>query len=225
MTPRPNRPFPPYRSHHGFARDAPSCPGGFSITIQEEEELAEEMMKNIHRYVTFIEDDAINQYVNDVGREVLQAFPRQHFAYHFYVIEEPVYNAFATPAGHIFINSGLIGAMESEEELAGIIAHEIAHVHGRHISQKIERSKKLQLLSLAGMVASILIGSSGSADASRATGIGTLAAGQSIALKYSREDEIQADQLGLRYLTDAGFNGSGLLTILKKMRAKTGTVH
>jgi predicted Zn-dependent protease len=114
----------------------------FSITIQEEEELAEEMMKSIDRYVTFIEDDAINAYVDRIGREVLAAFPRQHFNYHFYVIEEPVYNAFATPAGHIFINSGLIGAMESEEELAGIIAHEIAHVHGRHISQKIERSKK-----------------------------------------------------------------------------------
>jgi len=194
--------------------------GAGSITIREEEEMSREFMKVVFKHLKVLKEPIIMNYVNEVGQKILSAFPPQPFKYHFYVIKEDSYNAFATPAGHIFINSGLIMAMESEEELAGVIAHEIAHVSARHISKKIERSKKIGMATLAAAVAGILLGASGASEAAGAVIVGSNAAGQSASLAYSREDEAQADQIGLKYLNRAGYSAKGLLLMLNKMRDK-----
>lgn len=193
-------------------------PHASAISIQQEEELAAEFLKVLNARFEIIDDPLITAYVERIGRRVLDAFPPQPFAYHFYVIREEVFNAFAIPAGHIFIHSGLLAAMESEDELAGILSHEIAHAASRHISQKIERSKKINLVTLAGLAAGIFLGAGGASTAANAVSAGSLAAGQSLSLAYSREDEIQADQLGLVYLHKAGYDGAALLRVLKKMR-------
>ena len=125
------------------------------------------------------------------------------------------------PGGQIFINSGLFEALNSEEEIAGIIAHEISHVACRHVSERIERSKKIGLATLAGVAAGILMGATGSgAAASSATAVGSMAAAQTATLSYSREDETQADQRGLDYLTKAGYSPKGLLAALTKIRSR-----
>jgi predicted Zn-dependent protease len=183
------------------------------ISVKEEEELSHEFMKVVFKKFKLIKAPVIVNYVNEIGQKIVSAYPSQPFKYRFYVIKEDSYNAFASPAGHIFINSGLIEAMESEEELAGLISHEIAHVHLRHISQKIERSKKIGIATLAGIVAGVLLGSGEVA-------VGAAAAGQTAALAYSREDEAEADQVGLEYLNRAGYSAEGLLLVLKKMRGK-----
>ena len=189
-----------------------------SITIKEEEELSREFQKYVTKGFQLIKDPVVLKYINKIGQKILAEVPPQPFAYHFYVVKEDVYNAFATPAGHIYINSGLFAAMDSEEELAGILAHEIAHVVCRHISQKIERSKKVSIATLAGVAAGAFLGVGGAAAAANAVTIGSMAAGQSIMLAYSRDDEIQADQLGLSYLEKAGYSAAGLMNILKKIR-------
>ena len=192
----------------------------FSITAAEEEELSREFMKVILKSIKFVEDPAIVNYVNKVGKKIVSVLPPQPFTYRFYVVKEDVYNAFATPAGHIFIYSGLMAAMDNEEELAGILGHEIAHVLSRHISQKIERSKKISIATLAGIAAGIFLGAEGAGEVGSAVIVGSMAAGQSMALAYSRKDERQADQIGLKYLTKAGYSGYGLLTMLRKIRSK-----
>jgi beta-barrel assembly-enhancing protease len=191
--------------------------GAWSITIQEEEEMSREVMKFIIKHYELINDPLIANYINQIGQKIVSALPPQPFKYHFYVIKNDEYNAFATPAGHVFVNSGLLEAMENEEELAGILSHEIAHVVCRHISQKIERSQKIGIATLAGVAAGILLGVGGSMAAANALTIGSSAAGQSLELSYSREDEFQADQIGLISLPKAGYNGEGLLTMLKKL--------
>lgn len=190
------------------------------ITPKQEEELATEFLKMASRRFTFIDDPLILDYVNQVGRKIVSVLPVQPFGYHFYIVKSDVYNAFAIPAGHIFLHSGLLEAMESEDELAGILCHEIAHVSSRHISDKIERSKAITAATLAGVVAGAFLGIGGSADAAQAVTSGAIAAGQSFSLAYSREDERQADQLGLRYMADAGYRAQGLLSVLKKIRSK-----
>jgi len=200
--------------------EAVFAPGAAGITIGEEEALSREFLKVVGRRFTFIRDPLINGYVEKVGKRLLDVMPPQPFEYHFYVIKEPIYNAFATPAGHIFINSGLLAAMDRETELAGILAHEIAHVVCRHISQNIDRAPKIGLATLAGIAAGVFLGIGGSAAVGNAVAIGSMAAGQSAALAFSREDEMQADQLALRYLEDAGYSAEGLLSILKKIRGK-----
>ncbi len=191
-----------------------------AITIIEEEEMGQEFMKVVSKQLEFINDPVIVGYINKIGNKLLSFFPPQPFTYKFYVIKEDVYNAFAGPGGHIFINSGLFKDMESEEELAGILSHEISHVGCRHISGKIARSSKIGMMTLAGMIAGVVLGAGGAGTAASAVTIGSMAAGQSISLAYSRDDEMQADQIGLMYLSKAGYSGKGLLTILNKIRNK-----
>jgi predicted Zn-dependent protease len=193
----------------------------FGITIKEEEELSRQMMTAIYKYYDIIDDPDIVDYVSDIGKRILATLPEQPFRYKFHVINDNVYNAFATPAGHIFVYTGLIEAMEQEEELAGILGHEIAHVYCRHISQRIERQKKMGWASLAGLAAGVLLGVGGAGEAAQAVTVGSQAAVQSAELSYTRENEMQADQFGVKFLTGAGYNAEGLLKILKKIRDKT----
>ncbi len=190
-----------------------------ALTIQEEEKLARKFMEVARRRYQYIRDPLITSYVSAVAGRILSRMEPQPFAYHFYVLRQPVYNAFAGPAGHIFVNSGLITAMESEDELAGILAHEIIHVSARHIAGRLERSGKMNLAALAGIIAGVFLGVAGAgAEAANAVGMTSLATLQSASLSYSRQDEMQADELGIGYMTAAGYSGKGLLRILRVLR-------
>ena len=192
-----------------------------AITIREESEVAGEFIRMIRAQYRIVDDPVINDYINDIGQRILSAFPEQHFKYRFYVVQSDVFNAFAGPGGHVFFNSGLIQGLPTEEALAGIMAHEISHVYSRHISDRIERSKKIGLGTLAGVAAGILVGvAGGNAAAGGALTLGSLAGSQSAALAYSREDEMQADQVGMTYMMEAGYGGEEMLTALKTIRSK-----
>ncbi len=183
----------------------------YALTTKEEKELSKEFLAMLKKQLPLIEDPLIVDYVNAVGQRLLGVLPPQPFEYQFYVVKQEVYNAFATPAGHIFIYSGLLAAMESEEELAGLLAHEIVHVTSRHISEKIERSKKVNKLMLAGMIAGILLGAAtGSADAGVAGVMGASAGASSMMLAYGREDEAESDQIGLNTVYKAVYRGEGM---------------
>jgi len=191
------------------------------ITIQEEEKQSQEFMIQVKVQFEIIEDPIISDYINQIGDKILAVVPPQPFKYHFYVIKEDVYNAFAGPGGQIFIYSGLLEALESEDEIAGILGHEISHVACRHISKQIEQSKKVGIGTLAGVAAGVLLGAAGAGSAaSSAAVIGSMAAGQSFVLAHSREDEMQADQRGVDFLTQAGYNPKGLMAALTKIRSK-----
>jgi predicted Zn-dependent protease len=189
-----------------------------SLTTAEEEDLGEEFVRHLKKQCTLIEDPSIVTYLNEIGQAIVRQHASPPFEFRFYVVHEDVYNAFASPAGHVFIYSGLLAAMETEEELAGILAHEAAHVFCRHISERIEQSKKIGLMTLAGILTGVFVG--GSPDVASAITSSSIAAGQALSLKYSREDEREADQVGLKYLSKAGYSGEGLLTMLQKIRAK-----
>ena len=196
------------------------APPARAITIQEEETLGQEFLKLATRHYRVIHDPAVAGYVDAIGRRILKQLPPQPFPYRFFVIQQDVYNAFAGPGGNIFINGGLIEAMDSEDELAGILAHEITHVQARHISSRIDLASKIQWATLAGMVAGIFLGIGGAGEAGSALTLGSVAATQSAFLAYSREDEMQADELGIGTLTAAGYSGAGMMTVLKKIRDK-----
>ncbi|NOY70249.1 MAG: M48 family metalloprotease [Deltaproteobacteria bacterium] len=191
-----------------------------AITIFEEKKLWDEFYQTLSQQYTIIDDPVINRYVNGLGKKILAAAPPQPFEFHFHVIREDAINAFAAPAGHIFVFSGLFAIMENEDELAGILSHEIAHATCRHISTMIEQSKKTNMLTLAGIAAGILVGLGGAASAGSALTFGSLATGQSISIAYTREHEMQADQIGRTYLEKAGYSVYGLINALKSIRSR-----
>ncbi|MFP3981773.1 MAG: M48 family metalloprotease, partial [Desulfobacterales bacterium] len=194
------------------------APSARAITIGEEKELAEEFLETVRNRYTIVEDAMIDKYINDLGQSILSELPPQPFDYNFYVIKQDTINAFAGPAGNIFVFSGLIEAMDTESELAGILAHEIAHVSSRHISELIAESKKSQMVSMAGLIAGILVGLGGAGEVGSALSVGSLAAGQSMILAYTREREMEADYLGRKYLTQSGYSLYGLRAALQKIR-------
>lgn len=194
----------------------PPASGLASMTIKEEKEMGDKLALQIQQTVAMVNDPLIKAYIDEIGRRLLEEAADSRFDYHFYVVNEQEPNAFAIPGGHIFVTSGLIRFVDSEDELAGVIGHEIAHSVLRHIDKAMDRAKRLSLLTLAAIIAgAFLSAKSGSGGAALAQG--AMAMAQSLMLKYSRENEAEADQRGIKYLTDAGYAPQAMVTFLKKI--------
>ena len=184
------------------------------LSPEEETKLGERFLKSIKSHYEFADYPYIDQYINDLGTYIGRQIEIPYFPLNFYVVKENNLNAFAAPAGHVFIFSGLINAMENVDELASILAHELGHVSARHLASRIERSKKIGMATIAGVLAGILAGG----KAAGALMTSSIAAGIQAELGYSREDERQADHLGFKYTHASGFNVEGMITVLKKIQ-------
>ena len=184
-----------------------------ALSIEDEKKLGEVVFEQVKRQFEFVDDDFAKKYIEELGNHLTSALETRYFPYHFHIINNSSLNAFAVPGGHIFIFSGLIEIMDSADELAGVLSHEIAHTSARHIAHRIELSKKIGLATLAGTLAGVLIGG----EVGGLLSAGSTAAGIQAQLHYSRNDEREADILGFKYAWATGFDTSGLVTILEKM--------
>lgn len=193
------------------------CPA-HAISIPDEKNLAKEFMEMIQEHRLILHDPIARHMINTVGQKIQSVLPSQPFNYTFYLIADDSFNAFASPGANIFIHTGLITALDTLDEFAGIMAHEIAHAASRHVSQAIDRSKIVGIGSMAGMLAGILLGTAGGGEAAQALTVGSMAAGQSAMLAFTRENETDADQKAILFLKQTGYNPEGLLSGLTKMR-------
>jgi len=184
-----------------------------ALSIEDEEKMGREFMAKALAHFQLVKDPFANQFINDLGHYLLEPLQTRNFPFRFYIIKDNTLNAFAAPAGHIFIFSGLIEAMDHIDELAGVICHEIGHIAARHLSKRIEQSKNIGLATLAGILAGMLLGG----EVAGALITGSLAAGIQAQLHYSREDERQADQLSYKYIVPTGFNPEGMVRALQKI--------
>jgi len=193
-------------------------PPSSALTLQEERELGEKVLQEVQRRWQFVKEPSVNNYVNRIGKRIIQSIDPQPFEYRFFVLNTTDVNAFAVPGGFVFINSGLILLVENEDELASVVCHEIGHVAARHIAKRSEKAQKISLASLGAMLAAILLGG----QAAGAITTTTMAATQTAMLKYSREDEEEADYLGLKFMMRAGYDTRSMVTMLKKFRRISG---
>ncbi len=190
-----------------------------AISIPEEQKLSRKFMERIKQQHVILHDPLADHFLQNMGRHLLETLPAQPFSYSFYLVNDDNFNAFAGPGAHIFIHKGLITALSTADELAGIMAHEISHVVSRHISQSIDRSKIVNLGSFAGVLAGAIVGASGgSGEAVQALTISSLAAGQSAMLAYTRANETEADQKALILLKKSCYDPQGLLQGLMTIR-------
>ena len=188
------------------------------MTHQEERELGEKVLQEVKRVWPIIQDPAVNEYVSKIGKRILKTMETQPFEYQYYVLNTPDMNAFAVPGGKVFVNSGLILMVENEDELAGVMAHEIGHVVARHIAKQSEQGLKMGLATLGALLAGILLGP----QAAAAIVTTTSAATGTMMLKYSRDNEEEADYLGLRFMEKAGYDPKAMVSMFKKMRRVSG---
>ncbi len=189
-----------------------------SLTIPEEKELAKTFMAMIKEQKMILNDPAATHMVNQVGKIILSLLPPQPFDYSFYVVDEDVFNAFASPGANIFFYRGLITSLDSIDELAGIMAHEIAHASSRHVAESINRSKYINIGSLAGILAGAIIGSQSGGETGAAIIKSSMAIGHTAMLAYTRENETEADEKGIMFLKNTCFSPRGLLSGLVKIR-------
>lgn len=187
-----------------------------AFTLDDEKKLGKEFYDKLEKHQAILHDQRVTAYVATVGNKILANSQRLPYDYHFSVIKSQAVNAFATPGGYVYINQGLLTLVESESELAGVLAHEIAHINARHIADAIEKSKKLSIATLAAILAGVFLG--GGADLGVAVTAFSIAGLQSMSLKYSREHEEAADRLGMAYLVSAGYDAKSMLDFLKIMR-------
>ena len=159
----------------------------------------------------FVTDPDVISLVNDVGRRLVTAAGSNPDYYHFFVVRKNQLNAFAVPGGYIFIYDGLLKNMKSVDELAGVLAHEIAHVERDHYLKDSKKTTLADFATLAGIIAGI---SSGNPDASIAIASG---ANLSFKLKLSREHETEADISALKYLGRTDYKPAGLASFFKTL--------
>lgn len=193
----------------------------FAISINQEKKLGVKFMKMINSSNSLIHDPVVCDFVTKIGERIVAQLPPHPFRFSFHIVNEDQFNAFSAPAANIFVNRGLVTALDNADELAGILGHEIGHTMGRHVSKMIDRSKLVSIGTFAGMLAGIVIGTAGGGggDAAQAVIMSSAAAGQTTMLAYSRAHEREADRFGLYYVKKAGFSPKGLLTSLEKIKA------
>src|SRR5690348_8758084 len=182
--------------------------GGTEKEVRQGREAAAE----VDRQAKFIDDPVITEYVNRVGQNiVLHSDAKVPFTIK--VIDSDEVNAFALPGGFFYVNKGLLLAADNEAELAGVMAHEIAHVAARHA---VENQTKANLLEYAALGASIFLGGIPGMIYQNTAGIGLLG----IFMKFSRSAEEEADRLGVQYMYAAGYDPGAMATMFEKLEAK-----
>jgi beta-barrel assembly-enhancing protease len=184
-----------------------------SLTVEKEKELGEEFCLQLQQFYPVVHDPYLTSYINAIGQKLVKQLGPQPFQYHFYILEDPTYNAFAVPGGYVFVNTGIIQLMNREDELAGVLAHEITHVHQRHMAKRLEKSKFTSVATVIAALAAVLLG--GGAAAPLLTGV--MAGGESAMLAYSREDESEADTLGFKWMSLAHYDPHYMMTVFQKM--------
>jgi beta-barrel assembly-enhancing protease len=177
----------------------------------EDARISREFRREAKKQLRFVNDPEVERYVDSVGRRILTAVGPQTFDYRYFVIDESVLNAFAVPGGSIYIYAGIINRVKSTDELAAVMAHETTHVAKRHMA----RMSGLDAVSLLGMLGALLAARSGAgAQAAVAVGQGIAATRQ---IAFTRQLEMEADTLGLKYMTEAGYDPHAMVSFQKAM--------
>jgi len=158
------------------------------------------------------DDGTLAEYINSLGQSLAATSHRTNLEYNFRLLDTPVLNAFAVPGGYVYVTRGILAYMNSEDELAGVMGHEVGHVAARHSAKQMSKGVVASGFGLFTAVGSVL----------PAVGSILMAPGELLLLKYSRSDEMQADQLGVEYATKLGYNArdmSNFFQTLDRMAA------
>ena len=184
------------------------------ITVSQEQRLGYDFEHQMRQELVFVHDRVVREYLSDMGAELVRAAGPQPFDYHFYVVDDDEINAFAGPAGHIYVHTETILKARNASELAGVIAHEVGHVALRHVANNYNRQRNTQIgqsILVAG--ASILGGGAMGSVAHLGTGLAAMAYLNS----FGREAEMEADAFAVEVLNEAGYDPSGLVTFFRTL--------
>src|SRR5688500_18150859 len=181
----------------------------FSLMSEAQEiELGRSMDGEVRKQMGVYADAELQKYVEGIGMRLARASQRPTLPWHFAVVDEPAVNAFALPGGYIYVTRGILPFLDTEADLAGVLGHEIGHVTARHSAQQYTKATSA---GLGVQLLSIFVPEAQSFQGLTETALGVLF------LKYGREDELQADRLGVDYTAKTGWNPAGVGGMLRTL--------
>jgi predicted Zn-dependent protease len=213
------------------ASDTASLPslgraGGGAITVSDEYQLGLQIMREIRREGALFDDPLLRDYLQSIGHRISSNSEDPELPFYFFPVRDRSINAFALPGGFVGVNTGLIMMADDEAELAGVMAHEVAHVTQRHVARSVEAASGMNLKALAAMLGAIAIASSGaSIDAAQGAFMGATAFAQQQQINFTRANEYEADRVGIQILADAGFDPEGMITFFEKMQRDSAWIE
>jgi beta-barrel assembly-enhancing protease len=177
---------------------------GCGVSTQQEVQMGAEYASQINQQLPIVTDALVNQYINTLGNEIARRADDRGLEWHFYVVNSPEVNAFAVPGGYIYVNRGLIERATRMDQVAGVLGHEIGHVTKRHSVKQMGQQQGAQI----GVTLACILQPSvcNSQVGSAAINLGANA----VFAKFSRDDEREADQVGIEYVTKAGIDPRGI---------------
>jgi Zn-dependent protease with chaperone function len=204
------------------ASGAPTLPNpGIIGSIQQQAQIGQQAMAEVYKQFPVLPDsNPVSQYVQQLGQRLVSVIPPEYkFPYQFHVIPDKDINAFALPGGPIFVNVGTITAAQNEAQLAGVIAHEMSHVYMQHSMKQMQQASWAQ--GIAGVLGA-LVGRSGGVLGSLAQA-GIQIGGGMVMMRYSRQDEAQADHVGAIIMYKAGYNPQQMAQFFKTLEQQSGS--
>ena len=194
-------------------------PADSVLNRSQEAQLGRGVMSQLRSAGAIMDDPIVTEYIQTLGARLAgQANDGDH-RFEFFMVDDDAINAFALPGGFIGVNAGLILASERESEVAGVLAHEVAHVTQRHIARSIYSNQRNSILSMAAMIAAVLLGAAADANSQAMQGI--VSASQAAAIQaqinYTRANEHEADRIGIGTLASAGFDPTAMATFFEKL--------
>lgn len=193
-------------------------PADAILSKSNEAQIGRAIMRDIRRSGMVVEDPQVNEYINEIGHRIAAQTNEGEHEFTFFVVNDERINAFALPGGYIGVHTGLIDATRNEDELAGVLAHEVAHVTQRHIARAVHAGTRQSLLSTALMLGALVLGAAGGSgdlvQAGMAVAQGTAAQQQ---INFTRSNEYEADRIGIGALAEAGFEPHGMVSFFEVM--------
>lgn len=186
------------------------------ITIQREEQFGEYFIRMVRGNMNVVDDPVMNEYMRSVGNKLIMHADNVKFPFKFFVVNNPALNASAFLGGVVTVYTGLFHYSDSVDEFASVIAHEISHVTQRHIARYIESMSATTPLTMAGMIGSIVMSVINPAIGMAALS-GTMGATVQSGINFTRENEAEADRIGIELLQRAGYNPGAMTDMFKKL--------
>lgn len=180
------------------------------VSQQQEIQMGQEYSQQINAQLPIISDPEINRYINVLGDQIANLTSRADLPWRFYVVDSREVNAFAVPGGYVYVNRGLIERTTRMDELAGVLGHEIGHVVRRHSIQQMEKAQGANVgVTLACILTNIC--------SSQVAQAGINIAGSAVFARFSRQDELEADQEAVVNTARANINPEGIVTMFDKL--------
>lgn len=193
-----------------------------SINIEQERKIGAEFYQRLLDRGLVETNPILNRYLNDLGARLLSGVENRVRDYTFFIVKDHGVNAFAVPGGFIGVNIGLIMRAQNQDQLASVLAHEVAHVRLMHSLDLMQKSSRVGNVSMLTILAGLMLGSYNSELAS-AVIFGSAAGSQQAMINFTRENEYEADRLGIKLLQNGNFDAQGMVDFFKVMQRQAGS--